>query len=324
MARRRAHDAAPVSRSTTSPPDVSVLIVNFNSSALLRRCLDALLASSLGSRVEIIVVDNASSDFDATAFSHEYPGVAFLPQDTNLTYTGANNVAFRAATGDHILLLNPDTEVDAEGIKRALRHLAARQELVAVTARLTGPDAALQRYYRRLPTPMDVPTILFARVFGNTPRGRKYLMSDEAFDVPTVVEQPPGAFLMFRRGAIEGELLLDPAYLNFFSDTDLSRRLAEKGATALFPDIRCFHVLAGAGVGTTVPLERLRLYHDFTWGVNQYFRDASGAVRLFVRAMGVVYLATRCALQVRQSPSCWGSALQTVIDGVRGRRPVYP
>ena len=304
-------------------PAISVLIVNYNSSALLRDALDALARSTISDRLEVIVVDNASADFDLPVMTDAYPRVSFIAEPTNTTYTGGNNRAFEQATAELILMLNPDTRVEPEALERAVLHMEAEPDLAALSAYLIGPDGELQRYYRRLPRLRDVPVMLFEPIFAGTARGRRFLMLDESFDQPTPLEDPPGAFILCRRSALEGRLL-DPAYFNFVSDLELCERLGRSGQIKVYPDVRCHHQRAGAGVGTTDPAKRLRLYHDFTWGMRRYFRSRTGQVgwvALHVMVMG--YWLTRVGWVVIRHPALARRAGATATAAVTGRPPDY-
>ena len=304
-------------------PVISVLIVNYNSSALLRDALDALVRCSISDRLEVIVVDNASADFDLTTMTNGYPSVSFIAEPVNTTYTGGNNRAFEQATADLILMLNPDTRVEPEALERAVMHMEAEPHIAAMSAYLMGPDGQLQRYYRRLPRLRDVPVMLFEPIFAETARGRHFLMLDESFDQPTPVEDPPGAFILCRRSALEGRLL-DPSYFNFVSDLELCERLGRSGQIKVYPDVRCHHQRAGAGVGTTDLAKRLRLYHDFTWGIRRYFRSRTGSVGwVGLQLMVIGYWLTRGAWVVARRPALAGRAMATATAAVTGRPPDY-
>jgi GT2 family glycosyltransferase len=287
---------------------------------LLRRCLTALQASTIADELEIVVVDNASTDFDADALEQEFQGVVFRPQARNTTWTGGNNLAFDGSSGDFVLLLNPDTLVEEEAIERAIDHLDADTGLVGLGAYLIGPDGELQRYYRRLPGAADLPIILFERIFRGTRQGRRYLMVDEPFSGRTRVPQPPGAFLLIRRKALGG-WLLDSRYLNFVSDVDLCRRVG--GNIAVYPDVRCQHIRAGAGVGTRNPRERMRLYHDLAWGFSIYFESASTIARVYVRAWLTVYLLSRLTVVAARAPKLAGEALRMLSRWLSSQPPTY-
>ena len=302
---------------------ISVLIVNYNSSQLLRESLDALGESTIADGLEIIVVDNASADFDVAAMTAAYPAVTFIPEPVNTTYTGGNNRAFERANADLILMLNPDTRVEPEALERAVAHLAEEPQLAGLSAYLIEPDGRLQRYYRRLPRLRDVPVMLFERPFRQTARGRRFLMLEEPFDAPTPVEDPPGAFILCRRAALGG-LLLDPGYFNFMSDLELCERMGRAGPLMVFSDVRCQHHRAGAGVGTREPALRLRLYHDLTWGMRRYFAPRTGRFGwAALQVLLAAYWLTRAAWVSVRAPRMTYRAVATGVAALIGRPPDY-
>lgn len=304
-------------------PLLSVLIVNFNSTPLLEECLAALKGSTIADRLEIIVVDNSSVDFELKPMKVAHPSVIFLPQDRNTTYTGGNNLAFERSTADLVLMLNPDTRVEPEALERAVARMREEPDLAGLSAYLIGADGNLQRYYRRLPTFGDLPVMLFEPIFRNTRRGRCYLMLDESFSGVTPVEDPPGAFILSRRGALGG-YLLDPAYFNFVSDLELCDRLGRAGRLVVFDDVRCYHLRAGAGVGTGDPAARLRLYQDFTWGLRRYFSPRLNIFgRMALNALLGCYWAARVGRTSLRTISMAGRSLAVAAEALSGRPPRY-
>jgi GT2 family glycosyltransferase len=305
-------------------PVLSILIVNFNSTPLLEECLRAIEASTIADGLEVIVVDNASADFDLQSMAAAHPKAIFLPQDVNTTFTGGNNLAFARASADLILMLNPDTRVEPEALEHAIAHMREEPDLAALSAFLLGPDGKLQRYYRRLPAFGDLPVMLFEPIFRNTRRGRRYLMLDESFRGETPVSDPPGAFILSRRSALQGRLL-DPGYFNFVSDLELCERLGRAGRVVVFDDVRCHHRRAGAGVGTTDPNARLRLYHDYTWGLRRYFSGRmGGAQHVALNAMLVLYWATRAVRVGLGRPRQLPRAVSVAARALAGGAPAYP
>ena len=302
--------------------DLSILIVNFESTELLGRCLASIRASSAYERTETIVVDNASGDFDATAMASAYPWVTFLPQAENRTFTGGCNIGYARATGDVILLLNPDTELEPDAITNALARFDAPAPPAAQGAYLLNDDGSLQRYYRRLPGVLDIPVLLLGPLLARTARGRRYLMADERFVGVTAVDQPPGAFLMAPR-ALLGAVLLDPAYGNYMSDVDLCRRLRQHGPIVVADDVRVRHARGGAGVGTDDLAAQLQLRHDLTWGVRHYFRGASRPARLYLEAWLRVFWILRLMQVGLRRPGWLGRALGVARRALRGEAPAY-
>ena len=112
-------------------PDLSVIIVSYNTCDLLRNCLLSLRAS-VGPSLEIIVVDNASTDGSAAMVRSQFPEVKLLAQAINTWYCGGNNIGARAATADYALLLNPDTEVAPDALALMLRYLRENRAMSAL------------------------------------------------------------------------------------------------------------------------------------------------------------------------------------------------
>lgn len=302
---------------------VSILIVNFRSTALLRACLDSVSAQTLGDAIETIVVDNASPDFDVEEMRSGYPRVHFIRAPHNLAYTGGNNLAFEHAQGDYVLLLNPDTVLDPRAVENAVAHFAEHPELAAQGATMLNPDGSLQRYYHRLPTWQNIPYVLLGRMVSWLPGGRRYAMADESFDGATVVEQPPGAFVILRRSALAGGELLDGGYFNYFSDVDLCARLWDTGPIIVFSDVRCQHIRGAAGVRTNHVDEQLTLRQDLAWGVRRYFRRRNGFVRAYVGWWLVLFWVIRVLQTSLRSPRNIRSALVASVGSLRGSPPRY-
>ncbi|MFM1823826.1 MAG: hypothetical protein RI967_2092, partial [Planctomycetota bacterium] len=100
-------------------PEVSVVIVSFNTRDLLREAIASLPAAAAGRSFETIVVDNRSQDGSAEMVEREFPGATVVRAERNLGFAGANNLAFRRARGRFVYCLNPDT-VSHEGSLDAL------------------------------------------------------------------------------------------------------------------------------------------------------------------------------------------------------------
>ncbi|MDO9235370.1 MAG: glycosyltransferase family 2 protein [Aquabacterium sp.] len=99
-------------RPLTSPPTVSVIIVNYNGLAFLQPCLDALHNAFLPHTHEVIVVDNASAD-GSQALLRQRTDIQYIELTTNTGFTGGNNVGAGAASGEILLLLNNDTRLES-------------------------------------------------------------------------------------------------------------------------------------------------------------------------------------------------------------------
>jgi GT2 family glycosyltransferase len=119
---------------------ISAIIVNHNGEAYLSRCLESLE----GSGVEILLVDNASRDGSLSLVRERFQGIVILPQDRNLGFAAANNLAAEHASGEALLLINSDAWMEPGAIDLLVRRLEDRPEVGLVSPRLLYPDGRLQ------------------------------------------------------------------------------------------------------------------------------------------------------------------------------------
>ena len=204
-------------------PDLSVVIVSYNTRDLLRNCLLALRNSD-GLRLEIIVVDNASSDGSAAMVRDDFPEINLLAQTMNTWYCGGNNIGIAAASADYVLLLNPDTEVAPDALALMHHFLRANPAYIGATAQLAYPDGEIQRTCSDLPRYQNL--LLSHTILGYLLPGRKQRLHTTHFygdwdrrsdrDVVAI----PGSCTMMRRADIR----LDDDLLLYFPEDDLALR----------------------------------------------------------------------------------------------------
>src|SRR5262245_42755620 len=132
--------------------DVSVCIVNWNCRDLLRQCLSSLCDRPQGVRVEVIVVDNASSDGAADMVESEFPEVLLVRNAHNRGFSFANNQAAHCARGRYVFFLNNDTVVPPGTMRALFDYAEAHPRVGMIGPRLVGVDGRVQVSYRPRPT----------------------------------------------------------------------------------------------------------------------------------------------------------------------------
>jgi len=194
-------------------PPVSVILVNYNGRRHLERCLPALLATR-DVPVEVIVVDNGSSDGSVSWLAASFPQVRVLAQDRNLGFGAANRVGVAAASHPYIALLNTDTVVDPGWLAPLVRALMRDPEIGAACSTL------------RL---LERPEILNAHGGGMSKLGFGF---DHDFGVPyepgsgeREVLFPTAAAMAMRRKDFVDRGGFDPAFFMYHEDVDLGWRL---------------------------------------------------------------------------------------------------
>ena len=132
---------------------LSVIIVNWNVRDLLQRALTSVYAS-WGNRtgLEVIVVDNASHDDSVAMLRTTFPDVQVIANTENRGFTGGNNQGLAAATGEYLLLLNPDTEIIADALPRMVDYIRAHPDVGMVGPQLLNLDGSVQSSRRHFPS----------------------------------------------------------------------------------------------------------------------------------------------------------------------------
>ncbi|MBR4645465.1 MAG: glycosyltransferase family 2 protein [Bacteroidaceae bacterium] len=207
---------------------LSIVIVNYNVKYHLEQCIRSVQKASEGINADIWVVDNNSSDGSVDYLQAFFQDVHFISNKENVGFSRANNQAIRESESEYVLLLNPDTIVAEDTLKKCIDFLDAHPEVGATGVRMLNADGTFAPESRRgLPTPftsfckMTGLSALFpkSRIFGRY--YMKYLNPDEANPVDIL----SGAFNMVRRKALDEVGLLDEEFFMYGEDIDLSYRL---------------------------------------------------------------------------------------------------
>ena len=251
-------------------PVLSIVIVSWNVREDLRECLQSLLREE-GSRlesgeIEIIVVDNASTDGTAKMIEREFPQVKLLVNLQNLGYTKANNIGINHSRGKYILLLNPDTIVHQGALQALIDCAESHPEAGIIGAKLLNPDGSVQRSARSFP---DIGAGLFrntflGRLFPNNPFVRRYLLADFGYDEVREVDWVSGAAMLVRRDLIERIGGLDERFWAYCEDVDLCWRAWQAGYKVLFcPNAVITHKVGRSSDQRLVP--SLIQHHKSMW-----------------------------------------------------------
>ena len=227
-----------------SPCSLSICIVNWNTRELLRACLRSIYQYAPDESLEVIVVDNASSDGSAEMVRVEFPQVILIANSENLGYARGNNQAMEQAQGEFILLLNPDTEMRPDTLRNAIRFLREHPEVGAIGAKQLFPNGQVQPSVRGFPTPRNLlfEVLGLARLFPRSRLFAAYRMRWFSYERPIPVDQPMGTFLMVRRVVIEQVGLMDEAFPLFFNDVDWCYRIWQAGWQIWFvPQVEIVH-----------------------------------------------------------------------------------
>lgn len=225
---------------------LSVIIVSWNTRHLLQICLKSLFVELKNLKIssEVILVDNNSHDGSAEMVAAQFPEVQLIANDDNKGFGRANNQAFKIATGQNILLLNPDTEVQTGAILKLLQFFESHPKAGVVAPQLINPDGTVQRSCREFPTLINMFYELsgLSRLFPKVNEFRRYKMLDFDHSSTQEVDQPEGACLLFRKEVLDEVGWFDENFFMLFEEVDLCYRTKQAGWQIwYYPEAKIIH-----------------------------------------------------------------------------------
>jgi len=224
--------------------EISIVIVSWNAKHYLEMCLDSLAATAPRRSMEILVLDNASTDGSAEMVEARFPQVKLIRSRENLGFSRGNNVAIRECRGRYIALVNSDVVILPGCLDALADFLDKHPKVGNVGPRVLNPDMTLQISCRRFPTVWNnfCSATGLASVFKNSSIFAGEQMFFSPHDRTTPVEVLVGCFSMIRREAFDAVGLLDEGLFMYGDDLDWCRRCWNAGWEVVFyPGAQAIH-----------------------------------------------------------------------------------
>jgi GT2 family glycosyltransferase len=281
-------------------PDVSVIIVSFNTRDLLRECLNTLAREAGGVVYETLVVDSASRDGSADMVALEFPQVRLFRSSVNLGFAGANNLAFPECRGRYVVLLNSDAFLMPGALAQSVELMDANSNVALGGARLVGRDGSWQPSARMFPSLLN-DFLVLSGLSGKRPESRFFGRADRTWASPMQeadVDWVPGAFSIIRRAALEKVGYFDSRFFLYYEEVDLCRRFKNAGYHVHYwPQIVVIHLggessktlktLLVSSAGSQLTLWRMRsalLYYRKHHGAQAWLTKQVESMWHFLRA----------------------------------------
>lgn len=239
-------------------PDISVILINYNTTGLLKACLKSLYEFSTDVAIETIVIDNNSNENPKDLLQHDYPKVIFIDNPVNSGFSRANNIGINAATGKYLLLLNSDTIFIEDSIRKCIDYYETHEKIGVLGCKLLNEDGSLQySFHWSAATFKKViqENALYNAFFKNKTALKQTERIFQQHQQTNEVDWLSGAFLMMDRVTCLGnDFLLDEDFFMYSEDVELCRRINKVGYKVIyFPETSIIHL---GGGGTNVPLKR--------------------------------------------------------------------
>lgn len=252
-------------------PDVSVIIVSYNTRELLRECLQSLHSAGDCPTREIIVVDNASSDGSAAMVAECFPKTRLIANADNRGFGAACNQGLDIVAGRYALILNADIRAVGDALARLTQFMDAHPDAQVCGGQLCYPDGRVQPSCARELTLWAVfcEQSLLAKLFPRSRLFGGYWRTEWDFSSTIETEQVMGACMMLRRPFPR----FDEAYFLYCEDTDLCYRVRRAGGRIYYVHDAVFvHHLGASGEP-----QRAEMVIYYNRGKVRYFRKFHGA-----------------------------------------------
>jgi GT2 family glycosyltransferase len=273
---------------------VDVVVVAYNSRDMLRACVAPLVQTPW---VDITVVDNASPD-DSAAVVADLP-VRVIRAPINGGFAYGCNLGIAAGTAEFVLLLNPDASIEPPDLELLVSVLRRDPALASVGPRTLGDDGRLILSQRRFPRLRSTYAQSFGlhRVAPHAAWSADFIAESAAYERPATPDWLSGGCVLLRRTALESVAGLDEGFFLFSEETDLFRRLRDRGWSVRYePAATAYHKgEASAPRTVTAPiLARSRV---------RYARKHHGPAVAFLEAIGVALDAAARAFAWMHRPA---------------------
>jgi GT2 family glycosyltransferase len=219
--------------------DISVVIVNWNTKALLLECLKSVFESIRDISFEVWLVDNASSDGSVQAVRNIYPSMLVIQNDRNLGFAAANNLAFKRMSGRYAVLLNTDTVLTEDAIRKLHDFMESNSQAGLACGQLLNSDGSKQNSMANFPSLL---TLLLNETILRILFPKKFPSKRDEYTSPLEIDSCIGACMMARKKAMEEVGLFDERFFFFLEETDWALRMKRAGWKIYFvPGAHIFH-----------------------------------------------------------------------------------
>lgn len=294
---------------------LDIIIVNYESSKLLDRCLRSVYNSANGISINVFVQDNGSKD-DIDNVGVTFPQINLTKNDYNMGFARAVNRALAHGSAPYILALNPDTIVSDGFFESALRYIQDNEDAGIIGPKILNMDGNVQGSARSFPTPLTAlfgRASLLTRFFPNNPITRANILTTKSDGkTPMQVDWVSGACVLLRRKALDEVGYLDERFFIYWEDADLCRRMWQKGwKVVYFPQATIFH-----HVGGSTRKKPIRSIFEFHKSVYRLFNKYNNPSLRFLSPLVIGVLALRLTLVLCVNRmGAWSDSLQSFIMG---------
>lgn len=293
--------------------DLSVIIVSYNTRAETMACVQSILDHKGKLNVEIIIVDNCSTDGSAAALREAFPEINVIDSPANGGFAYGNNIGLEHSHGEFVLMLNPDTIIIDGGLIGAIDYLKSHPEIGALGANISYPDGQPQNSLIRF---LSLKTLFFLIFVPSNWAVHSPFMGDHRYggvdaDKITKVDSVMGSFMLMPRSIIETVGGLDHRFFMYGEECEFCHRITASGKQVVYyPEMKILH-----HSGASTQDQNIWRAIEMTRGHILFLRYTRG---VFIAYIGMLMMLIRDLVRLPYY------AVQTIFRGFRPSPAVAP
>jgi len=249
--------------------ELTIILVSFNVKDLLSRCINSIVENNIKS-TEIIVVENNSSDNTISMIKNRFPDVTLIKNSENRGFAAACNQGIQISKGKYVLLLNPDTVIRSNTLKKCYEYMENNPDAGILGCKILNPDSTIAHSIRDFPNFLNVlfESLFLTKLFKKSRIFGKYHGTCYDYSEIREVNVLLGAFLFIRRKLIEEIGLLDERFFIYSEETDFCLRAKKNGWKNIFyPYAEIEHIHGGS-----TQKVRVKSFMYLHSSLNKFFR----------------------------------------------------
>lgn len=257
--------------------DVSIIIINYNTTLLTTQSIQSVIEHTKGIAYEIIVVDNASDDRTIEDIVHQFKDIKLILNQNNEGFGRANNIGIAVASGEFVFLLNSDAFLISNAPEYFLKFMndAANQRYGVCGGELITGDSRETISFGNFPSLFGLFSMFGLYVFFRKAYKEKYLLGVVNYDNEIKdVDIISGAAMFIRKSTLDAVGLFDKDFFLYFEETELSFRMKKKGfKSVILPEVKIIHLEGGSQASENFNYFR---YENFAIGRQLFYKKCYG------------------------------------------------
>lgn len=243
--------------------DVSIVIVSWQAKEQLLNCLASIYKETKNLEFEVFVVDNDSNDGTVQMVLDNFSQVNLIENKKNLGFAKACNQGIKRSKGGYVLILNPDTEIRDNAVKKTYDFIVKNKKCGISGCKIQNEDGSIQPSVRRFPDLLSHILILLKlhNFFPSVKPLKQYHRSDFDYNKTQVVDQVMGAFYMINRKMLKVVGVFDEHFYIWYEEVDLCKRASDEGwDVCYYHDAVVMH-LKGVSFGKTNVIKKQIIFN---------------------------------------------------------------